>query len=257
MFRQALALLPLLLLTGTASAQSDAPIFLDHRPGEDDGIVDISEVIDHFPKKVVQEYEQALADARKGNRASATTRLQEVVKLQPDFYAAHNALGILYQRASRYREAEAEYLQASQLNPRSAAPFVNLASLFIEEAEDTQSGGDAARGILNDALGHVQQALKLQPSSGFAHYLAGIVFFKTAFYEEAEDHFQRALESGQIGFARLALANIYLRTQEWDYVIEQLDAYLRENRFASNRDQVRRVRELAVQKLEATQNDRR
>jgi tetratricopeptide (TPR) repeat protein len=234
-------------------AQS-APIYLDPRAGEDAALVDVAEFIDDYPKRVLQEYEQALEDARRGNAASAISRLEEVIKAVPEFYAAHQNLGILYQRHRRFREAEREYHAARALNPRSAAPLVNLGGLFVDEAGGSSFQGRVDRSLLNNALEHLQEALKLQPASSLAHYLSGVVYFQTAFYEEAEDHFQQALSGGRnMGFVRLAIANVHIRLQEWDAVVIQLDRYLRDHPFARNRDEVRRVRDSAAKKLDSSQ----
>lgn len=244
---------PLVLLAARLTlAQSDPPLYLDHRLGEDQAVVDVAEMTGNYPRKAVQEYEQALEDARKGDRVSALARLEEVVMLAPEYYAAHNSLGVLYQKMKRYRDAERVYQQARALNPRSAAPLVNLGSLYIEEAEASGNAGRVrARSLLNEALGHLQEALKIQPSSGFAHYLVGVVYYITAFYEEAESHFSQALDSGRnMGFVRQALANVYIQLQEWEGVIEQLDSYLKENPQAVNRDHVREVRDRAARQLQ-------
>lgn len=49
--------------------------------------------------------------------------------------------------------------------------------------------------------------------------------------------------------SRLALANIYSKTQEWEDVVVQLDGYLRENRFASNRPWIEEARDEAAQRI--------
>lgn len=244
------------LLFGTMLLQSQsAPVYLDPRAGEDSALVDISEFVGNYPRRVLQEYDQAIEDARRGNVDGAMTRLEEVVKNVPEFYAAHQNLGVLYQREKRYRDAERQFRTARTLNPRSAAPLVNLGGLFVEEAGGTATfEGPVDRSLLNTALEHLQEALKLQPSSGFAHYLTGIVYFRTTFYEAAEDHFQQALSGGRnMSFVRLAIANVHIRLQEWEAVIAQIDAYLRENPFARNRDQLREFRAGVVKKLEESQ----
>lgn len=250
MFRQSPALLLLLFaVVGSASGQAEGPLYLDHRPGEDTSVVDVAEFSANYPKKAIEEYEQAVSDARRGNRASALMHLEEALSIFPDFYAARNALGIVYQRMGRFRDGEREFKLAADLNPRSVAPLLNLGGLFIEEAE-SNPGQYASRTLLNDALGNLQTALRLQPASPLGHYLTGLVYYKTAFYEEAEDHFERALDGGpNMSFVNLALANVYIHLQEWDSVLARLDTYLRENRFAANRDEVRQVRARIVEKL--------
>ena len=224
---------------------------MEARPGEDPFLIDVTEMSQRYPKPAVREYQKAMEEARKGKRAKAIAHLEKAISLAPDFFSAHNSLGVLYQKMERYRDAEREYNEAHKLNLRSAAPLVNLGSLHIEESL-LHGGGDSPAGhrMLNQALTSLNAALEIQPSSPFGHYLTGVVYHLTKFYEEAIPHFERAVESGAgMGFARVALANTYIRMQEWENVVLQLDAYLEEHRFASNRPWVRETRALAAQKL--------
>jgi tetratricopeptide (TPR) repeat protein len=240
-----------ILTAGLALGQSARALNLEARPGEDPFVVDVTEMTKQYPRPAVREYEKALDDASKGRRATAAKHLEEAIRLAPEFFQAHNSLGVLYQKMERYRDAEREYGEAHRFNPRSAAPLVNLGSLHLEEAESRDAGDPIARrAMLNAALASLNAALEIQPSSPFGHYLTGVVYYMTGFYETAEPHLQRALESGSgMGFARLALANVYIRMQEWENVVLQLDAYLEENRFASNRPSVKEARAHAAQKL--------
>lgn len=238
-----------IMTAGLAHGQSEGPVYLETRPGEDPFLIDVTEMAQRYPKEAVREYQKALDEARKGKRAAAVATLEKAIRLAPEFFSAHNSLGVLYQKMERYRDAEREYNEAHKLNPRSAAPLVNLGSLHIEESRGARDSLTSRR-MLNDALRSLNAALEIQPSSPFGHYLTGIVYYLTEFYEEAIPHFERALESGAgMGFARLALANVYIRMQEWENVVLQLDAYLEEYRFASNRPWVKEARADAAQKL--------
>jgi tetratricopeptide (TPR) repeat protein len=72
-------------------------------------VVDVAELNRNYPKKALDEYEAAQEDIRKGNPAKAAERLEAAVALAPDFYSAHNSLGIAYQKLSRYRDGESEF----------------------------------------------------------------------------------------------------------------------------------------------------
>jgi len=244
-----------LLLTvvpDTALAQKERPLFLDRRPGEDPSVIDITEVTDQYPKAAVDEYQKGIDQARKGNRVAAKERLEAAIKIEPNFFNAHNSLAVLFHTTGQYPDAEREYLEAARINPRSLAPQVNLASLYIEEAVTKQDQQDdrAARTLLNDALSSLNRGFEIQAGAPIAHYLTGIVYFVTGFYEEAESHFKKALSGGSSMInSRLALAEIYIRLKEWDSVVLQLDEYLDEVPYAPNRVRIRSVRNAAAEKL--------
>ena len=240
-----------ILTAGLARGQSEPPVYLEGRPGEDPFLIDVTEMRDRYPRPAVREYQKAMDEGRKGKLAAAVAHLEKAIDLAPDFFSAHNSLGVLYQKMERYRDAEREYNEAHKLNLRSAAPLVNLGSLHIQESQ-LHGAGDSITGrrMLNDALTSLNLALVTQPSSPFGHYLTGIVYHMTKFYEEAIPHFERALDSGAgMGYARLALANTFIKMEEWENVLLQLDAYLEEYRFATNRPWVKETRAQAAQKL--------
>jgi tetratricopeptide (TPR) repeat protein len=240
-----------ILTIDLAHGQDAGPLHLEARPGEDPFLLDVTEMLQQYPTRAVQEYQQGLTEAQKGKRPAAAKHLEEAIRLAPEFFNAHSSLGVLYQKMERYRDAEREYGVAHRLNPRSAAPLVNLGSLHLEESESRGAGNvRTSRGMLNAALACLNEALKIQPSSAFAEYLTGVVYYKTGFYETAEDHLQKALEfDGAMKFARLGLANVYVAMREWENAVLQLDAYLEENPFASNRPRIKEARANAAQKL--------
>src|SRR5262245_61807743 len=221
-----LALSVILLLSKAASAQRDAPLFLDARNGEDPVVIDITEVTEQYPKAAVEEYQKGIADARRGNRASAEQHLRAAIRLEPKFFNAHNSLAILLHRTLRYEDARREYDEAARLNPRSIAPLVNAASAFVEESLSISSKSpDGARALLNQALASLNKAFEVQPNAPLADYWTGVVYYLTSFFEEAESHFKKALASGdpRMPVAHLALADIYVHLYEWDSVVVQLD----------------------------------
>jgi cytochrome c-type biogenesis protein CcmH/NrfG len=211
-------------------------------PGEP--IIDVAELNRNYPKNVLQEYEKGIEDNRKGETARAIGRLEEVVKLAPDFYSAHSFLGNLYQKLDRFRDAEKEYKTAAELNPRSAQPLTSLGSLYIQEAEAPSTGTRRLRGrILDDALDALDDAIKLDGHSAAAYYLLGVAYYKSSFLEEAETNLNRALDlDAHAGSTRLMLVNLYVRQEKWQSALDHLDAYLKDNPKGANRAQLEGTR---------------
>jgi Flp pilus assembly protein TadD len=218
--------------------------------GEETDVVSAAELAMTYPPHVVENLKAADKEFREGNYDKALPLLEAIVQEAPDFYQAHRALGMIYQKQARYRDAETEYRTAADLRPNSAAPMINLGSLYIEEAAASVNQGSAVvRRILNEALRSLYAAVKLKPDAPFAYYLLGVTYYRSAFYEEAETHLKRTLElTPDLLDARLALANVYIRMHEWPNVVAQLDAWLQAGPDSPLREQVQAMRSKIIER---------
>ncbi len=211
--------------------------------GEEEGVVDASDLAKRLPD-LVDELRSADEEIRSGNYDKARQRLEVVVREVPDLYEARKALGTAYQKAGLYRDAEDEFKTARDLRPSSAAPLIGLGSVYLQEAQVSERQDPAAvRGILNDALGSLLLALERNPRAAFGYYLLGLVYHESSLYEDAEDNLLRSLDlEPRLSVARLALANVYIRIEDWPRALSQIDAYLSETPDSSAHTQVRALR---------------
>lgn len=229
-----------IFLTRKSPDNSSAATGLD---AEDPDVIDITQMKENLPKKAVQDYEKALDEKKKGKLESAIKLLEDAIRMAPNFYHAHNNLGLLYQSKKRYPEAENEYKRSSDLNTKNATPLVNLGSLYIEEADLENDNAQSRGRILDQALDNLEAAVKLNPRSGSAYYLLGLANYKSSFFEEAEGAFKKAHDlNPKLTRINLLLANIHWRQGKWSDVIENIDAYLMENPNAPDRAAIEEVR---------------
>jgi len=199
-----------------------------------------------YPARIVDDYLKALDEGRKGNAASAIKILEGVVKAAPDFNQAHNALGTFYQRAGRLLDAEKEYNTAQRLEPHSAEPLVNLGSLYIQIAEQAQAKRDTSTfgAALDEAVRALNLAIQADPGSAKAYYFLGTTYYTGGQFIKAENHLIYALQLEKgMGTAELVLANVYIKQQKWAQALDYLDAYLRDNPKAADRNQVSQTRD--------------
>jgi Flp pilus assembly protein TadD len=209
----------------------------------DTDVVDVKELTRKYSKKAVDEYQKGQEENRKGNSSKAAERLQNAVKIAPDFYYAHNYLGLVYEKVKRPDDAEREYKLARELNPKYPGPLLNLGRMYVEQIENRSSQGPAAISpILSQARDVLEEAIKLQPNSATGNYLLGVVYYKSSLDDLAEPVLKRALETGDKGPARLVLANLYIRQRKYTAAIEHLDAYLKSNPKSPDRPQIEQIR---------------
>jgi tetratricopeptide (TPR) repeat protein len=218
-----------------------------HFPAEDPDFVDVAELHGDYPKDVLRDYERAFEDHIGGNIPRAVQRLEAIALRAPRFYGAHARLGLIFQQAGCFADAETEYRRASELSPRSVQPLLNLASAQIRAA-DVPGQFESSVAHALETLGKV---LEIRPASAIAHCLIGAARVKIQSYEDAEKSFQRALElDSSLAAARLMLANLYLREEKWDAALEQLKQYLEDHPFAPDRGVVKRMMDGAREKLD-------
>ena len=114
----------------------------------------------------------------------ATTEFMRAIELRPNHWQtadAHNLLGIIHQQQGRQQEAFAEFRRAIELNRRSPAAYVNLATTL------------QALGRLDEARGALETALVLDPRAADAHTNLGTMFFNAGDLPRAREHYLRAI----------------------------------------------------------------
>jgi tetratricopeptide (TPR) repeat protein len=219
----------------------------DALDAEDPDIIDVTQMKENLPKKAVQDYEKALEEKKRGKLESAVKLLEEAIHLAPNFYHAHNNLGMLYQSLKRYPDAEKEYKRSSDLSAKNEKPLVNLGSLYIEEADVQKDNTKLSGQMLDEAMDNLEAAVKLNPRSANGYYLLGLANYKSSFLEEAEAAFNKAHNlNPKLTRIHLLLANIHWRQEKWPQVVDNIDAYLKENPKAPDRAAVEDLRAKVV-----------
>jgi Flp pilus assembly protein TadD len=207
-------------------------------------VVDIADLTRAYPKKSLEEFQKAVNAEHQGDSAKSIGLLEELVKATPEFYEAHSMLGAIYQRQGQFRDAEQQYNTFRDLRPRSAIPWLNLATLYLQEAEANEREGRFVIGVMyDDALHMLQAAARLEPRNARVFFLLGVLFYRANSDTFAEGSLNQALFfEPYLGSARLALANLYIRQKKWNEARNQLDKYLSDNPFAADRAQVESFR---------------
>jgi hypothetical protein len=226
----------------------DRPLDLS---GEDSAVIDASNLSPLY-RQLMEQLQLAVDELGRENVPVAQHLLESLVHDNPEFYEAHKALGNLYVRLGRFRDAETQFRKAEDLRPASAAPLISLGSLYLQEAEAPNSKEKRdPRSILSDAYASTTKAINLNPKAPFAYYLLGVTYYRLLFYEDAEENFLRSLElEPRLGPARVALANLYIQMQDWPRALDQFELYLRQHPEAGHETQTLEVRDRLKERIE-------
>ena len=178
-------------------------------------IVDIRQLRATIPKQALKEYEKAVREIKHHNTERAIERLENAVKLAPDFYNAHLGLGQEYRKTDRLDAAEHQLTRAFELNPREVTPLIHLGEIYLEKNQFERAA---------EVLG---KAIRVAPGSAIAHYALGRARYKLSEYAEAERAFARAtLLDKNFEAAELMLLHVYVRQGKLSAALSGIDALL-------------------------------
>jgi tetratricopeptide (TPR) repeat protein len=192
----------------------------DPLPGRVEGsnpyLIDPAEYYRKFPKKTLKEFDKGVDADRQGKTDDAIQHYEKALSYSPDFYPAHDKLGLVYLGRQNFEAAQPEFEAALKANQNDAQAYFNLANLLLL----TQRYPAAER--------EIEEGLQRRPDSAFGHFLQGSVYWRTGRPELAEKSLQSALKlDPKMSQAYLQLVNLYLQQKRTPEAISQLEAYLK------------------------------
>jgi tetratricopeptide (TPR) repeat protein len=191
-------------------------------------VADMQEV----PKAAKQHYEKALKHAQNQQPQAAIEKLQEAVKIFPDYLYALNKLGEQYLQSGQRELAQAHFERALAANERFALPHIGLGTMLNEAKHYAE------------AIAHLEAAIKLDDSYPVTQIQLGLALMENAppAYERAEKALLRGLALGGKGvaFVYLHLFNLHMRQKHYAQSATVLETFLRE---APNAPEVPQVRQ--------------
>jgi tetratricopeptide (TPR) repeat protein len=131
-------------------------------------------------RKALRSFEQAAKESAHGSPEKAILSLQKAIREQPDYFEAHNNLGVQYQKLKQWDQAIRSYRRAIELRPNSARARVNLAAVFLEQ------------GDIVSALESLEAARKAEPGAAYVHLVLGEFYFRRQDYLKAQESLETA-----------------------------------------------------------------
>ena len=106
-------------------------------------------------------YQRGVAQLASQQFPAAIASLRQALRLQPDFAAAHERLGIALARQGQLDDATLHFHTALKLQPDSVATHCNLALAYLQQSNAAE------------AVTYYRRALRLQPRSADIHVNLG------------------------------------------------------------------------------------
>ncbi len=155
---------------------------------------------------LAQNYTQlGLGYMREGEYELAWRRLHRALEVAPDYSAAHNGMGLLYERLNQPSKADEHYQRAVTLNPTDSSAQTNYGSFLCRQ------------GRTDEAEQRFLQALKnsLYATPEFAYANAGVCLHGAGQDEKAERYLRSALElNPRLPPALLTMSELKLRARQ-------------------------------------------
>lgn len=192
----------------------DAP---DGVAGTNPDIVDVAELEKKFPPSVIKEYEAGKKAEQHGDLETATTHYLAAIREAPDFYPAHNNLGVRHLRKGELKAAEFEFRRVIELNSNGAQAYFNLGNvLYITKQHE-------------EAKQMLEAGLRLAPTSAMGHYLNGSVLARLGESNAAEEQLKTARElNPKMPQVPITLATLYLQTGREQEAAAMFETFLKE-----------------------------
>jgi Tfp pilus assembly protein PilF len=192
-------------------------------------VADLQEV----PKAARKAYDQGVKLARNNKPEDASAKLQEAIKIFPDYLYALNKLGEQYSVSNKPADAQVMYERAIAVNPKFALAHINLGIHFVHQRQ------------FDEAITALENGLRLDTTYPMGYLNLGLALMSKTppEFDRAEKEMVRALEIGkkEMLYVRKHLFNLNLRQQRMDKAAEQLEAYLRADPEAPDAESVRQM----------------
>ena len=179
-------------------------------------LVNVADYAKDFPKKAVNEFQKALKADQQGKTEEAILGYRKAIEIAPNFYPAHNQLGVALLSRQDFAAAQAQFEEAIRLNQTDANAYFNLGNVFL------------LTGHLDGAVGPLEEGLRKQPNSGLGKFLLGSVYRRAGRLPEAEKALHDAIQfDATLSTAHLELVNIYMGQKRTPEALAELKFFLK------------------------------
>jgi Tfp pilus assembly protein PilF len=204
----------------------------------------------NVPKAARDTLERALKLGKAGRRQVANTLVQEAIRIFPDYFDAHFALGNELMKAGRLDEAIAELELASRINPKDDRVYQTFGVIM-----EKQGKYEIAAAVFAEAsrLNPAEPLHPLMRAEALIDYAAAIDApssesagaLRNDAFNEAERNLNLAHDKSRNSLTTAAvhfqLARLYQKRGDRERAATELDQYLLANPSVKNAEEIREV----------------
>ena len=164
-------------------------------------------------RRALRAFEQAAKESASGSPQKAIAHLHRAIREEPNYFEAHNNLGVQYQKLRQWEPAIQAYRRAIELRPNSAKAHLNLAAVFLEQGE------------IQLAVVNLEAARKADPGAAYVHLALGELYFQRQDFLKAQESLETATRLSPQGSRQAfgLLVRIALRHEDASRARQYLD----------------------------------
>jgi Tfp pilus assembly protein PilF len=172
----------------------------------------------NIPAEAQKLYDEAMEKLNAKNTDEGLKVLKQAIEAFPNYYLAHERLGMEYVKLEQFDVAQEILGKALKINPKGQ---MSLHTLGVAQYRLKN---------LPAAEQSLQQAVSISPNSVNSQFWLGIVLFRNGKIKEAETPLKRAAELGgkQIPDVHMYLAQVYSNTKRYKEAADELELFLKD-----------------------------
>jgi len=207
-------------------------VILDLRPKgttlTSNGVVSAS--LANVPKPALEQFRKAVEAIGKNDAKLGIEKLNEAVRLYPQFAEAYSELGSLYLRNGELNKAEEALRKTLQLNDKNATAQLNYGIVLLNQRK------------MYEAEKQLEKAVLADENAATPHMYLGIALLGLDYPDYAEKEFLKSISlkgNEKVAQAHRYLGGIYWKKGNYKQAVDELEKYLTFAPKASDAEKVR------------------
>jgi Tfp pilus assembly protein PilF len=189
----------------------------------------VSASLAKVPKSALEQFKKALEAKEKNDVKLAIEKLNEAVRLYPQFAEAYSELGALYLKSADLKKAEEALRRTLQLNEKNASAQLNYGIVLLNQKK------------MFEAEKQLEKAVLADESSAIPHMYLGISLLGLNYPEYAEKEFLKAIslkDNEKVALAHRYLGGIYWKRGNFKLAADELEKYVKFSPKASDAEKI-------------------
>ncbi len=178
----------------------------------------VSASLAKVPKSALEQFKKALEAKEKNDAKLAVEKLNEAVRLYPQFAEAYSELGSLYIKSGDLKKAEEALRKTLQLNEKNASAQLNYGIVLLNQRKMFEAEKELEKAVLADE------------KAAAPHMYLGIALLGLNYPDYAEKEFLKSIslkDDEKIAQAHKYLGGIYWKKGNFKQAADELEKYVK------------------------------